>query len=546
MEVNRFISTSDHDQDVVDFLNTVYDKAAEKGWSDLHFETLLNGDIEVRARILGQLSIIETLPKHMAHTLDIKMRYRCDLDVADNRLEQDGRFMQECHGRRIDVRYNRVTTTNGFSKVTRLLDSANAGKPIEDLSMPPAVEQMFRAALALREGLILTTGPTGCHAKGHPILMDDGRLQRNIIRNIEDIVVGNLVMGPDGSPRSVLKLHRGIGRMVCIMPAHGAPFTVNEDHILALKRVDAGAFNTREMLYLSVREWMMKPADFQENHHLCYALQSRETTAFQAEDAGIGHYYGFELDGDHLYVDGNFMVHHNSGKTTTLYAGLGHLNQVIRKIITAEDPVEYRMERVQQIPVGQGTGRTFHTALRAMMRQDPDIILVGEIRDQETAVAAMRAGMTGHLVLSTLHANSAVDTYFRLEDLGVPRHILAASVKIIIAQRIIKIVCPHCAEEHPVEFPEFFTSWGMEPPETEMVGAGCEACSGVGYISRMALFECIRMTKEFRDALVDREAMQRVADRQPQYQPLAKTALDLVLQKKTNSRALVEGLSDAE
>ena len=304
--------------------------------------------------------------------------------------------MQECHGRRIDVRYNRVTTTNGFSKVTRLLDSANAGKPIEDLSMPPAVEQMFRAALALREGLILTTGPTG------------------------------------------------------------------------------------------------------------------------------------------------------SGKTTTLYAGLGHLNQVIRKIITAEDPVEYRMERAQQIPVGQGTGRTFHTALRAMMRQDPDIILVGEIRDQETAVAAMRAGMTGHLVLSTLHANSAVDTYFRLEDLGVPRHILAASVKIIIAQRIIKIVCPHCAEEHPVEFPEFFTSWGMEPPETEMVGAGCEACSGVGYISRMALFECIRMTKEFRDALGDREAMQRVADRQPQYQPLAKTALDLVLQKKTNSRALVEGLSDAE
>ena len=396
MEVNRFISTSDHDQDVVDFLNAVYDKAAEKGWSDLHFETLLNGDIEVRARILGQLSIIETLPKHMAHTLDIKMRYRCDLDVADNRLEQDGRFMQECHGRRIDVRYNRVTTTNGFSKVTRLLDSANAGKPIENLYMPPAVEQAFRAALTLREGLILTTGPTG------------------------------------------------------------------------------------------------------------------------------------------------------SGKTTTLYAGLGHLNQVIRKIITAEDPVEYSMERAQQIPVGQGTGRTFHTALRAMMRQDPDVILVGEIRDQETAVAAMRAGMTGHLVLSTLHANSAVDTYFRLEDLGVPRHILAASVKIIIAQRIIKIVCPHCAEEHPVEFPEFFTSWGMEPPETEMVGAGCEACSGVRYISRMALLECIRMTKEFRDALGNREAMQRVADSQPQYEPLAKTALDLVLQKKTNSSALVEGLSDAE
>ena len=546
MEVDRFISTSDYDQEAVDFLNGVYDHAAEKGWSDIHLETMINGDVECRARILGDLRILQVLPQFQAHTMDVKMRYRCDLDVADNRLEQDGRFMQTCHGRRIDIRFNRVTTTNGYSIVTRLLDSSNAGMPIEDLQMPPAVEAALRTALALREGLILTTGPTGCHAKGHWILMDDGHRQRNEWKKVEDIAVGDRVMGPDGQPREVLRLHRGIGRLWRILPANGPALVVNEDHILALKSTENPDFGVQDMVCLSVKEWMQETAAFQEEHRLCYVLGRRETSAFQVEEVGVGEYYGFELDGDHLYVDGDFLVHHNSGKTTTLYAGLGHLNIPERKIITAEDPVEYRMERIQQIPVGAGTGRTFHTALRAMMRQDPDVILVGEIRDQETALAAMRAGMTGHLVLSTLHANSGVDTYFRLEDLGVPRHILAASVKIILAQRIIKLVCPHCATEQPVEFPEFIRGWSVEPPATEKVGAGCEKCSGVGYIRRTALFECIRMTKPFRDVLGDREAMQRVADAQPQYEPLVKAGIRLLLEGKTNSRALVMGLSDAE
>jgi type II secretory ATPase GspE/PulE/Tfp pilus assembly ATPase PilB-like protein len=236
-----------------------------------------------------------------------------------------------------------------------------------------------------------------------------------------------------------------------------------------------------------------------------------------------------------------------SGKTTTLYAGLNSKNTEDVKIITAEDPVEYILKRVQQIPVGSGTGRTFATALRAMMRQDPDIILVGEIRDTETGSIAMRAGMTGHLVMASIHANSSLETYFRLVDLDIPSHIIAASVRLFIAQRIVQTVCPDCREKAPVALPEVFEGSGVEVPDWEWVGKGCENCDGTGYDNRMAIFEAIKMTRAFRAAMGDEQAMEAAAKLQPQYQSLRTAGCRLIVSGETNSleidRALSEGMS---
>jgi len=193
-----------------------------------------------------------------------------------------------------------------------------------------------------------------------------------------------------------------------------------------------------------------------------------------------------------------------SGKTTTLYSALAELNSLESKIITVEDPVEYRLPGVNQIQVNEKIDLTFSRVLRSTLRQDPDIILVGEMRDQETAQIGLRAAMTGHMVLSTLHTNDAISTPIRLIDMGVPRFMVATSLQAVLAQRLVRLVCESCAE--PYELKPFEHEWlrlelkDQVDQHRYMHGRGCTNCNGTGYQGRIGIYEMLEMTFEMVEA----------------------------------------------
>ena len=197
-----------------------------------------------------------------------------------------------------------------------------------------------------------------------------------------------------------------------------------------------------------------------------------------------------------------------SGKTTTLYAALQELNDIETKILTAEDPVEYDIDGLCQCQVNLEANTTFARLLRSFLRQDPDIILVGEIRDLETAQIAVQASLTGHLVLSTLHTNDAPSSIIRLADLGLEPFLLTATIEGIVAQRLVRTICTKCKEEYqPGE--EELMELQLLPEEIRgrhfARGKGCENCNRTGYRGRMALFEIMEMNDVARD-LVMQEA----------------------------------------
>ena len=191
-----------------------------------------------------------------------------------------------------------------------------------------------------------------------------------------------------------------------------------------------------------------------------------------------------------------------SGKTTTLYTGLDMLNTSERKILTAEDPVEYMMEGLGQVQVDTKIGKTFASLLRSFLRQDPDVIMVGEIRDAETSSIAIQASLTGHLVLSTLHTNSAAATIARLIDMGVEDYLLASTLKLIMAQRLIRTLCEKCKQTEAVS-DELLEQFGL-PKETVCYSpTGCKACSNTGYQGRSMIAEVLPITPTIEKAIIE-------------------------------------------
>ena len=197
-----------------------------------------------------------------------------------------------------------------------------------------------------------------------------------------------------------------------------------------------------------------------------------------------------------------------SGKTTTLYAALNALNDTGRKIITVEDPVEYRLPGLNQVQVMDKIDLSFARVLRAALRQDPDVILIGEMRDQTTAEIGLRAAMTGHLVLSTLHTNDALSTPLRLVDMGVPRYMVALSLQLVIAQRLVRLLCTRCS--HPQAPDAQQMAWlrlalgaQAEQPHRWHAARGCVDCNGTGYSGRAGVYEFIEMTPELVDGVND-------------------------------------------
>ena len=199
-----------------------------------------------------------------------------------------------------------------------------------------------------------------------------------------------------------------------------------------------------------------------------------------------------------------------SGKTTTLYSALLRLNSSEVNIMTAEDPVEYNFEGINQVQIREEIGLTFATALRAFLRQDPDIILVGEIRDMETADIAIKAALTGHLVFSTLHTNDAPSTVTRLVDMGVEPFLVASSLNLVVAQRLVRKVCPSCRKEYDPPL-SLLERLGLDGDGGVFYkGEGCPACNETGYKGRMALYEVMPISKEIRALVVERVTADRI------------------------------------
>ena len=229
-----------------------------------------------------------------------------------------------------------------------------------------------------------------------------------------------------------------------------------------------------------------------------------------------------------------------SGKTTTLYGALAHINTPEKKIITAEDPVEYRMPRINQVQIKSDIGLNFSSVLRVALRQDPDVLLVGEIRDAESAEIALRASMTGHLVFSTLHTNDAVSATHRLIDMGVESYLVASSLKAVVAQRLIRKNCTYCLTDSEIDLGE--TSWMFSRDQAKHLergrfkrGTGCSRCNNTGYNGRIGIFELLTITPEMAAAIraQDDQRFNELVLKDGGYRRLYECAMDYALQGLT-------------
>jgi MSHA biogenesis protein MshE len=229
-----------------------------------------------------------------------------------------------------------------------------------------------------------------------------------------------------------------------------------------------------------------------------------------------------------------------SGKTTTLYGALTELNKPQKKIITVEDPVEFRLSRISQVQLHEKIGLTFGSVLRSALRQDPDILLIGEIRDAESAEIALRASMTGHLVLSTLHTNDAISSALRLIDIGIDGYLVATSLKAVVAQRLVRRICLSCIQDHEPDANELqllasltksktLTSWQFKQ------GAGCPHCHNTGYRGRIGVFEMLEINSTMAEALrkEDINGFTLAANENPQFKTLSQAALEYAIEGMT-------------
>lgn len=347
---------------VIRILNAVLIEAIEQGASDVHFEPLERG-LLVRYRIDGVLQKRHEPPHEYQGQILARIKVMSRLDIAEQRLPQDGRIKLKMGKRQIDFRVSTIPVVYGERIVLRILDKSNILLGFDKIGMREGVLEGFNKQIRMTEGIVLVTGPTG------------------------------------------------------------------------------------------------------------------------------------------------------SGKTTTLYSALAAINSAHVNIMTVEDPVEYKLQGMAQIGVNPKIDLTFSKGLRHILRQDPDIIMIGEIRDRETAEIAIQAALTGHLVLSTLHTNDAPSALTRLVDMGIEPYLLSSSVIGVLAQRLVRCICPHCKTSYPPTDAEC-KDLGLEDVDLLYRGSGCDACFDTGYKGRRGIYELMAVSGPIKRQLVssaDSALLQRVA-----------------------------------
>jgi len=238
-----------------------------------------------------------------------------------------------------------------------------------------------------------------------------------------------------------------------------------------------------------------------------------------------------------------------SGKTTTLYSCLAHVNTADKKIITIEDPIEYQLNGITQIQINPAIHLTFSQGLRSMLRHDPDIMMVGEVRDQETAEIAIQIALTGHLVFSTLHTNDAASGITRLIDMGVAPYLICSSVECFIAQRLVRVLCPLCKRAVPAT-EEFLTAVREEfpgaRPQTVFEPQGCEACQGTGYRGREGIYEFLLLNDVIREMILSRATAAQITKKAVEQgmKTLLKHGWEKVLDGKTTPGEIIRVTKD--
>jgi type IV pilus assembly protein PilB len=336
----------------VRLVSEMIQKAMAKQASDIHIEPQATMTV-VRVRVDGVLRELETVPRNLQNSLVSRIKIISDMDIAERRAPQDGRFMVAVGQRRVDMRVSTLPTQYGEKVVMRLLEASAPISSFPDLGFPPDVAEKMRQLIAMPQGMLLVTGPTG------------------------------------------------------------------------------------------------------------------------------------------------------SGKSTTLYSSLNLLRKPAVNIVTVEDPVEYALSGINQVHVNTRAGLTFASCLRSILRQDPNVIMIGEIRDLETAEIAMKAAQTGHMVLSTLHTNDSISAVARLLDLGIPEYLIATSVSGILAQRLLRKLCA-CRTYKPIapDSAERLAALGWSRlPEHIAMPQGCSACDHTGYKGRVGIYELLPIDESIRAAL---------------------------------------------
>lgn len=336
----------------VKIVSDVIRAAHAKRASDIHIEPQADG-VTLRIRVDGVLRDLHQVPRAMQNSLISRIKILADMDIAERRTPQDGRFMVRLGNSSIDMRVSTLPTQYGEKVVMRLLDSVMGIMNLSELSMPAKVESLLRQILGLPQGMLLVTGPTG------------------------------------------------------------------------------------------------------------------------------------------------------SGKSTTLYAALNLLRASAGNVVTVEDPVEYVLPGINQVHVNNKAGLTFSSCLRSILRQDPNVVMIGEIRDKETAEIALEAAQTGHLLLSSLHTNDSLSAVTRLRDLGIPAFMIASSVTGILAQRLVRRLC-HCREQVAPSAAalERLAALGMtQPAEGLFAAVGCDDCDQTGYLGRVGVYEIVVFDESVREAV---------------------------------------------
>jgi type IV pilus assembly protein PilB len=390
---------------VVRLVETVIFTALERRASDIHIEAR-DTEVAVKYRIDGVLQhAMQPISKEWHSTVLSRIKVLSDLDIAERRIPQDGRFRVKYKGRYIDLRVSIMPASHGEDAVLRVLDKETLSEKFHSLSLDvvgfsPDETRRFRRYIREPYGMVLVTGPTG------------------------------------------------------------------------------------------------------------------------------------------------------SGKTTTLYAAINEIKTDEDKIVTIEDPVEYQLRGITQIPVNEKKGLTFARGLRSILRHDPDKIMVGEIRDQETAQIAIQSALTGHLVFTTVHANNVTDVIGRFINMGVEPYNFVSALNCIMAQRLVRVICPNCKKQKRYS-PEELKEAGLDPAVWANVvfseGAGCLECSGTGYHGRTAICELLDLTDRIREMIIDRRPtseIKRVAREEGMItlreSGLAKTRAGITTIKEINKVTFVE------
>lgn len=355
-----------NDAPIIRMVNAILTQAVQERASDIHIEPYEKMTV-VRYRIDGILHKRLNPPRAVHAGIVSRIKIESNLNIAENRLPQDGRFRKRIAGKEVDIRVSTIPSRHGERVVLRLLNKSDVRFDLDGMGLYPDLLRRIRNVMAQTNGILLVTGPTG------------------------------------------------------------------------------------------------------------------------------------------------------SGKSTTLYGMLTELNEESRNIMTAEDPVEYEVPGISQTQVNEKIGLTFASALRTMLRQDPDIIMVGEIRDAETARIAIQAALTGHLVLSTLHTNDAPSAVTRLADMGIEPYLITSTVRGVIAQRLARRICPHCKTTYTPDRSQLLEA-GLKPSELRgkrfARGKGCEHCSHTGFLGRLGIFEYMDMTPSVQRGVLqgkDSESLKEIA-----------------------------------